>query len=293
MTSLTVAGSINMDLVARVPKIPAPGETLLGRELVRHHGGKGANQAVAAARLGAAVSFFGAVGDDIFGSELLQGLRDEGIAVPGVARVAGASGAALINVGDDGENAISVLPGANLRAPLPADDWHASALLLQLEIPLAITLAWALAARRCRAAVLLNAAPFAPLPLQLLQATDVLIVNEGEWAALEAQVSHDVAARQAVDRLPWRVVTRGAAGVLAHSRDGARIELAGVPVDVLDTTGAGDTFCGALAAGLVGGRPFAEALARANRAAGLACTAAGARGGMPRLEQLEAALAAR
>lgn len=281
MLTLAVAGSINMDLVARVPRIPAPGETVLGRELARHHGGKGANQAVAAARAGAQVEFFGAVGDDAFGTELLQGLHDEGITTAGVARVAGASGCALIHVADGGENTVAVLPGANGRAPLPDDGWRADALLLQLEIPLATTLAWALAARRCGATVLLNAAPFAPLPLQLLQALDVLIVNQTERAALDEQCRDDPAVRQAVARLPWLVTTLGAAGVRAVSAGGsggANVELPGLPVTVVDSTGAGDCFSGVLAAGLVAHRPLAQALAQANQAAARACTVAGARG---------------
>ena len=140
---ILVVGSINMDLVARVPHIAAPGQTVLGHGFARHHGGKGANQAVAAARLGAVVAFRGALGNDAFGDELLAGLLAQGIDVGGVQRVDEPSGCALISVSDEGENAISVLPGANAFAPLPRPIWFAHWLLLQLEIPLPTCLAWA------------------------------------------------------------------------------------------------------------------------------------------------------
>lgn len=303
--ALTVVGSINMDLVARVPRIPRTGQTVLGTTLQRHHGGKGANQAVAAARLGAHVQFFGAVGNDPWASELVKGMREEGVQLSGLVRVTGASGCALINVDDEGHNAISVLPGANQHTPLPPADWRAKALLLQMEIPMATNLAWAQAAQAQGQPVVLNAAPLAPLPLALLQAVTVLVVNEGEWSALAKATAADAALAAAVQALPWRVVTCGAAGVWARSgvgptgADAGRgggsaghishtLELPGHAVQVVDTTGAGDTFCGALAASLAAGHGMGLALDRANRAAALACTAPGARGGMPRPDQLEA-----
>lgn len=283
---LCVAGSINMDLVARVPHIPAPGETVLGDALQRFHGGKGANQAVAAARLGAPVQFFGAVGDDAFGAELRRGLVDEGIACSGLVQVAGASGCALINVASDGDNAITVLPGANSQAPLPPAGWSAALLLLQLEIPLATVTVWAQAARRGGIEVLLNAAPMTPLPAELLGAVDVLLVNRGELAELAGTTDVEAALTVVARRGPRRiVVTLGGDGCLAHDA-GQTMRLPGVAVDVVDSTGAGDCFAGALAASLHDGLPFADALARANRAAALSCTVAGARGGMPTLNQL-------
>ena len=286
---IAVAGSVNMDLVARVPRIAAPGQTVLGHGFAQFHGGKGANQAVAAARLGAAVQFFGAVGNDALGDALALGLRDEGIATQGLARVDAASGCALISVSDDGENAIAVLPGANAFAPLPPlplprDFASTGWLLLQLELPLPTCLAWAQAAAARGVRVMLNAAPMAALPAALLACVDTLVVNQGELAALlGAAVDVDVdAALAAAAQLgpPRVVVTLGAAGCRAIDA-GRVLHVAGMKVNVVDTTGAGDTFVGALAASLDAGLTFDLALQRANVAAALSCTVAGARGGMP------------
>lgn len=282
---IVVAGSLNMDLVGRVPLIPRGGETVLGTTLSRLHGGKGGNQAVAAARLGARVAFAGALGDDTFGDELLRGLQHEAIDTAQVVRAAGASGCALISVADSGENAISVLPGANLQAPGPPSRWPLewTLLLLQLEIPLAQVLAWATAAHAAAARVLLNAAPMQALPPQLLAATDVLIVNQRELAALA----------ESSQRLPRRrVATLGQQGLQAWDGDRV-INLPGHAVPVIDTTGAGDTFCGALATMFDAGAAFDLALQHANAAAALACTRFGARAGMPTRCELDTWLAAR
>ena len=285
---LVVAGSLNLDLVARVPHLPARGETVLGTELSRHHGGKGGNQAVAAARLGAAVVFHGAVGSDDFGAELAAALMAEGIDTAGLRSVPGASGCALINVADDGENAISVLPGANRQAPLPPLHWPPAwrLLLLQLEVPMACVLAWARAAQAAGATVVLNAAPMQVLPPPLLPLVDLLVVNEGELSLLGA------ADPAAASRLGPRrvVVTLGARGAVAWD-DGRRIEQAAHAVWVVDSTGAGDCFVGALAAALWQQRGFDEALHRAGVAAALACARVGARAGMPTAAELDAALA--
>jgi ribokinase len=282
---LVVAGSLNLDLVGRAPRIPAAGETVLGSSLARFHGGKGGNQAVAAARLGAAVRFFGAVGRDAAGDELLAGLVAEGIDAHGVARVEGASGCALITVSDRGDNAITVLPGANREAPAPPAGAlrGARALLLQLEIPPAANLAWANAAREARVPVLLNAAPAHAAAAALLPLVDLLLVNEGELAQLGGR---DAGLGPAVV-----VTTLGAAGCRVW-QGGRSVAVAGRAVDVLDTTGAGDTFAGALAAALVQGKALMPALDEANLAAALSCRYAGARAGMPRRAELEAALAA-
>jgi ribokinase len=288
---IAVAGSVNMDLVALVPHVPVAGETVLGRELARHHGGKGANQAVAAARLGGAVRFHGAVGSDAFGDELAAGLRAEGIDIGGLVRTKGASGCALINVGDGGENAISVLAGANLDAPMPADPWPPELrwLVLQLEIPLPAVVAWARAARLAGVPVLLNAAPVPTgLPAELLAVVDTLVVNEGELAML---CGGDLVAAAAMG--PRRVVvTLGERGAVALD-EGRRLEQKAHAVTAVDTTGAGDTFAGALAASLWQGRSFADGLERAGVAAALACTRPGARAGMPSEAELEAALTLR
>lgn len=288
--TVVVAGSLNLDLVGRAPCIPGPGETVLGDTLARFHGGKGGNQAVAAARLGARVRFFGAVGRDAAGDELLAGLAAEGIDAAGVVRVEAATGAALITVSGTGENAITVLPGANRAAPGPAAPERAfdgaRLLVLQMEIPPATSRAWAEAARARQVPVLLNAAPAGADALPLLPLVDLLLVNEGELAQLCA-----LAGRAEAALGPAAVVTtlgeRGAR-VRVHGREWA---VPGRAVEVVDSTGAGDTFAGALAAALAAGRPLAAAALEANAAAALSCTRAGARGGMPTRAELDAALA--
>jgi ribokinase len=282
-----VVGSLNLDLVARVPRLPAPGQTVLGSTLERHHGGKGGNQAVAAVRLGAPVRFYGAVGSDAFGAELAAGLRAEGVDTSGLLQVEGTSGVALVSVAHGGENTISVLPGANAQAPLPPASFPPDLrwLLLQLELPLATVEAWAQAACDAGVPVLLNAAPMTALPRSLMAAVDTLLVNEGEFAAVAGS---DLAAAAAQG--PRRViVTKGAQGVQAWS-EGERFTLPAHDVWAVDATGAGDSFTGALAASLWQGRSFAEALARATFAASLACLRVGARAGMPNTAELEAAM---
>lgn len=292
---LVVAGSINMDLVAPVPHIPGPGQTVLGGQLGRHHGGKGANQAVAAARLGAAVRFFGAVGRDAFGDELIAGLRAEGIATDDMKRVGGSSGCALISVDSHGENAIAVLPGANQHAPLPPAAFDAKLVLLQLEIPLATVGAWVQAAASRGIPVMLNAAPMAQLPRELLAALSLLVVNRMELNALlgSASLTDDSldGALAAAAGLGLRriVLTLGADGCRVWD-DGRISHVPGRPVEVVDTTGAGDAFVGALAAGVVEGLAFEQAVQHANVAASLSCRRAGARDGMPHRAAVNAAM---
>jgi ribokinase len=287
---IVVAGSLNMDFVGRVQRLPAWGETALGTDFATFDGGKGGNQAVAAARLGAQVAFAGAVGNDAFGAALVLGLQREGIATDHVVRVAAATGCALIHVGPDGDNAITVLPGANQSAPPPPVAWPAAwqLLMLQLELPLATVLAWATAARRGGATVLLNAAPMSPLSDELLQQIDGLVVNEIELRQLVGPcISLDRAVEAAARRGPSAViVTLGADGYLARV-DGQVLRGPGHAVTVVDSTGAGDCFVGALAAGLWQQRSWAEALRRANAAAALSCTQPGARGGMPCADALD------
>lgn len=282
--TLLVVGSLNMDLVGRAPHVPAPGETVLGGSLQLFHGGKGGNQAVAAARMGLPVALAGAVADDAHGSALAAGLRAEGIGLQRLRSVPGASGAALITVADDSENAITVLPGANLLAPLPdaADTLQGiGALLLQLELPLATVTAWAMHAHQHGVPVLLNAAPALPLPNGLWATLDTLLLNRGELALLAGtgDLRAGISALQA--RCPaCVVVTLGAQGCCAVV-GGHWLECAATPVQALDSTGAGDTFAGVFAAGRVRGLPVPQCLQLANTAAGLACTQPGARAGMP------------
>ncbi len=293
---VVVAGSLNLDLVGRASHIPAPGETVLGESLQRFHGGKGGNQAVAAARLGATVRLFGAVGDDAAGAELIEGLTAENIDSHGVRRVAGASGCALITVSAQGENAITVLPGANrqVAGPQASALLGAAVLLLQLEIPLAVNRSWARTARSLGLPVLLNAAPLVPAARELLADVSVLVVNEGELSAListygsQAQpnpLAEPATLEEKLQRAARLgptavVVTLGAQGCVLFT-EGRLHRVGGVPVAVVDTTGAGDTFVGALAGALAAGRSLEQALPWANAAAALSCTQAGARGGMP------------
>lgn len=275
---LAVVGSLNLDLVAPVPHIPRPGETVLGGALARHQGGKGGNQAVAAARLGAPVRFYGAVGRDPFGDELAAGLAAEGVDTSGLLRVDGPSGCALINVGASGENAISVLPGANAHAPGPPRPFPHDLrwLLMQLELPLPTVMAWADAAHAAGVPVVLNAAPMTDLPPDLLARIDVLIVNERELL----QIGGDDLAALSLRGPKSIIATMGARGAVGWHRN-RHLAQPAHDVWVVDTTGAGDTFTGAFVASLALGHDFERALARASFAASLACTKHGARAGMP------------
>jgi ribokinase len=288
-----VAGSANLDFVVRAPRVPAPGETMLGRGLQTFPGGKGANQAVACARAGgAATRMLLALGDDAFSAPVEQSLRDAGVELVLRRATGTATGTAFICVADDGENAIVVAPGANavLRAedlpPLDGVGW----LLLQLESPLVAVAAWAAAARQQGVAVALNAAPAQALPAALLASIDLLIVNEGELAAITG-IHGDVAAALVALDVPCVVVTLGARGCCARAGGGI-VRQPGFAVDVVDTTAAGDTFCGALVAALAAGESLEPALRRACAAAALACTRLGAQESIPARVGVDGLLAA-
>lgn len=243
MSRVVVLGSINIDLVTRVERHPAPGETVLGEGLERYAGGKGANQAVAAAAAGADVVFIGAIGSDEAGQAYLDRLGGLGIDVGRVQVVEGPSGHALIAVADNGENSIVVVPGANAAVGEAAlqslgDLGPGDVLLCQLEIPLATVTTAVRHASHRGARVLMNVAPYALLPADVIALADPLIANEHEAAAL--------AESGAVPRS--LLVTVGASGA---SWDGVSYPAQAVPAaDIVDTTGAGDAFCGALAAAL-------------------------------------------
>ena len=295
-TGVFVAGSANLDFVVRSPHVPAPGETVLGRDAATFPGGKGANQAVAAARAGGAeVAMLLALGDDAFAPPLEQALAGAGVRAH-IVRVAGAaSGSAFVCVADDGENAITVAPGANLQlqaTQLPALDGVAC-LLMQLEIPLATVQACARAARAAGVRVVLNAAPVQALPEALRADIDVLIVNEGELAGLAGARGVDaqsgIATQCSALGVPCVVTTLGAKGALLWRADGT-LEQRGFAVDAIDTTGAGDVFCGVFTAGLARGAGEADALREAVAASALACTRIGAQSGTPARDELEAFL---
>jgi ribokinase len=296
---IVVVGSLNMDLVTRTVRRPARGETLLGESFGMFVGGKGLNQAIAAARQGAAVRMVGRLGADDFGRRLRQTLVDEGIDAQYVAEDAStSSGIAMIVVDAEGDNSIIVVAGAN--GQVGAADVEraaaaiagADALMLQLEVPLAAVVRAAEVARAAGVRVLLNPAPARQLPDELLRLVDVLTPNESETQILTGlRIDDDDSAARAADALLERgvgaaVLTLGARGaLLAQGTQHTRIP--GYSVRVVDTTAAGDAFCGALAAQLARGRPLAEALRYANAAGALATTVLGAGPAMPRLDAVE------
>lgn len=311
--SVVVVGSLNVDLVVRAPRLPRPGETLFGSHFATDEGGKGANQAVAAARMGAGVAMLGRVGADAHGERLRAALERRGIdcAAVGVEE-AQPTGVASIVVAPDGENCIVVVPGANhtlsadhvvvSRALLSA----ARIVVLQLEVPLSAVEAALRCARAAGVTTVLNAAPAAALSDELLSLVDWLIVNEGEARVLlgasedgsaDTIATAQVAAEKLRARLaPSRqsqatakhvVVTLGAAGLVHADADGSTHHPA-ASVQAVDATGAGDTFVGALAAGLASGASAADALRDAQAAAAIAVTRHGSQSAMPTRDEVMA-----
>ena len=286
---IVVVGSVNLDIVVGVERHPRPGETVLGSDHFRSPGGKGANQAVAAARLGASVGLVGCVGDDDVGHALVQGLAQSGVDTDMVVVDPQApSGLALITVDGGGENTIVVSPGANSRLAerhidaVAARLSAAAAVLLQLEIAVPTVQA---AADAAAGLVILNPAPAAVLPPRLLGRVDVLVPNRAELATLaDSPIAGtlDDAEQQARSLAgPERiVVTLGADGALVLDA-GAVAHVPALPVDAVDTTAAGDAFCGALAVALSGGASLAEAARHGNTAAAVAVTRKGAQRSMP------------
>jgi ribokinase len=294
-----VVGSVNIDLVATVARLPGPGETVIGGRFARHHGGKGGNQAVAAARLGAETAFIGAVGGDTFGAEARAALAGEGIDLRGLVRIDGeATGVALILVDARGENSIAVAGGANV-ALRPDQVREALAVLrprsgdvvlVGHEIPTAAAREALRIGRDAHAITILNPAPAGSLDSATLALADILTPNRGELAALAGKAgSVDQAARALLDRLSLGaiLVSLGRNGALLVEREGSTSLPAGT-VEVVDTVGAGDTLNGALAAGLAEGLERPEAARRAVAAASLAVSRAGAREGMPSAAELQA-----
>ncbi|MGY5765406.1 ribokinase [Brachybacterium sp. DNPG3] len=291
-----VVGSVNMDLAVRVARIPAPGETVLARGASRSPGGKGGNQAVAAARAGgAAVGFVGAVGEDADGRALREALAADGIDVSGTETVAGSSGLALISVDDASENAIVVVPGANAaastRSPRAlAQLAGARVVLAQLEIPLA-TVLHAATARSAGSLFVLNAAPALDPGPELLAATDVLVVNEHEARALGGGDDLDAAVRALLERVPTLVVTVGSEGAVLHRRGRPPHRQPAFAVAAVDSTSAGDAFCGVLAARLARGGGIEEALREASAAAALTVMRPGAQDAIPSAAEVRAFVA--
>lgn len=290
--TVLVVGSANLDFVVRVAHVPAPGETVLGRGARTFPGGKGANQAVACARAGGvSTRMLLALGDDANAAPIEASLRAAGVQ-PDIVRIAGEpTGIAFICLADNAENAITVAAGANelLRASALPSLAGVSHLLLQLETPLDTVIDCARAARAVGVQVILNAAPARPLPPELLALVDVLVVNEGELAALAGDPGELRRALAAID-VPCVVVTLGARGCVACV-DGEFLLQPAFAVDLQDTTAAGDTFCGVLAAALAQGMAWNLALRRASAAAAIACTRLGAQSSIPEAAEVDALLA--
>lgn len=297
---VVVVGSVNIDLVVTVAELPGPGETVIGGRFAQHHGGKGGNQAVAAARLGVETAFVGAVGGDAFGLEARAALEAEGIDVGGLVTLDDeVTGVALILVGEGGENSIAVASGANaslriahVRVALDAlslrpDD----VVLVGHEIPTAVTREALRLGRRAGATTVLNPAPAGDLGPEILALADVLTPNRGELATLVGggRPSAGPAAAAVLGGAPKRaiLVSLGADGALLVRSTGTT-PLPAPSVEAIDTVGAGDTLNGALAAGLASGLDLPDAARRAVAAASLAVTRAGAREGMPTAAELRA-----
>ncbi len=295
-----VVGSVNVDLVVAVERLPGPGETVVGGRFAQHHGGKGGNQAAAAARLGAPTAFVGAVGGDSLGDGARNALASEGIDLRGLVRLDGEpTGVALILVDAHGENSIAVAGGAN--AALRPDHVREALAVLQPragdvvlvghEIQTAVTREALRIGRDVGATTILNPAPAGGLDPVTLALADIVTPNRGELAVLAGDAGSPAEAARALrDRHALRavLVSLGRDGALLVEPGGS-VTLPVATVQVVDSIGAGDALNGALAAGLAAGLPLAEAAPRAVFAASLAVTRAGAREGMPRLEELQAA----
>lgn len=294
---IAVVGSLNMDIVLRVPRAPEAGETLLGHSMFTNPGGKGANQAVACARLGARVAMVGCVGSDDFGRQLREVLVADGIDTSQVLDSGPASGMALITVDDAAENRIVIIPGAN-AAVSAGHVREAAALLeaaritvLQLEVPIEAVLAAAEVAHAAGRIVLFNPAPMHELPAAIWPLVDVLVVNETEAEALAGcpvgSVAEAGSVVEALRRLGPEtvIVTLGAQGVVFGDTSGIR-HVPAVKVDPVDTTAAGDTFIGAFAAATVEGKSVDDAVALAVSAAALCVTRPGAQSSIPYRREL-------
>jgi ribokinase len=300
VTDVFVMGSINQDFVLKVERRPQPGETVTNAKLSTHNGGKGANQAAAAALLGASVAFLGRVGDDEFGEPLVQALQEKGIDTSLVERASGNStGAAFITVTPDGENAITVAPGAN-RSLTPEDvDAAADAIgdarvfVAQMEIPVQSVLRAVEVAAEQGTRALVNLAPTFEVPQELLEKLDPLVVNEHEAAFLLGREVEGVDG--ALSAAPELLSSGPRSAVITIGEDGAVLadgesvdHLPAPEVEVVDTTGAGDAFVGALATQLARGASLREAVAYAVRAGAAAVTKEGAQGALPTPDVVEA-----
>lgn len=296
---IIVTGSSNTDMVVKVPRIPAPGETIMGTDFFVIPGGKGANQAVAAARIGAEVTFLACVADDAFGLQSIENYRKEGINTNFIKVQAGShSGVALINVSEDGENSITVAPGANSHlAPSDLKEYSeafigAQMVLVQLETPIATVEALAQMAESMSIPLILNPAPAASLSDGLLKRVSVLTPNETEAAFLTGrkEVKEEeipVMAEELLSKgVKTVIITLGSKGVYLCN-DKFRELIPGYKVKAVDTTAAGDVFNGALAAALASKKSLKEAINIAQRAAAISVTRMGAQPSAPTIQEIE------
>jgi ribokinase len=296
---IVVIGSSNTDMILQLGRLPQPGETVLGGKFSTAAGGKGANQAVAAARAGGCVTFVARLGRDMFGDEALAGFLRDDIRTDFVFRDRSApSGVALIFVAKDGENCIAVASGANARLS-PADVkrtrgaiTEASAVVMQLETPLETVQTAAELATKAGVRVILNPAPARKLPAKLLKLVSILTPNETEAELLTGvRVSNDAAAARAADRLLRRgvgtvILTLGSRGAFVATRELKQL-VPGFKVKAVDTVAAGDVFNGALAVALGEGRPLLDAVRFANAAAAISVTRPGAQSSAPERREIE------
>jgi ribokinase len=297
MPDILVIGSLNADLVIRAPRLPVPGETLTGEDLLTFPGGKGANQAVAAARLGASVAMVGRVGSDALGKILIDNLKNNKVDVGGVILDDETpTGTAIIIVDSLGQNSILLSPGANGKVRMedipPGSMMNSSLLLLQLEIPLETVIYSAKLAREKKLHILLNPAPARPLPRELLEAADYLLPNETELGILTGSPVSDLdsieKAGLSLIELGARnlIVTLGANGALIVNKNGVN-HIPAFKVNVVDTTAAGDAFVGGLAFGLINGKSLEDAVQYACACGALAATKLGAQPSLPTIGDVE------
>ncbi|MFC5860982.1 ribokinase [Acidicapsa dinghuensis] len=295
---VVVVGSINMDLVASAPHIPKPGETILGTDFQTHPGGKGANQAVAAARLGASVQMIGQLGSDDIGKQLRGGLNMAGVDTTGVGTVQGTSGVALISVAASGENSIIVAQGANLQVTPAHLDQHAALIqkagivLAQLEIPLETITHLADLCAQANVPLMLDPAPACKLPAELYSKLAWITPNETEAAFYLGRAIPDNGAEDAAQQLMKKgtkgvILKLGSRGSYFAQANGSEVKIQAFKVNAIDTTAAGDCFNGAFAAALMLGQSKLEAAMFASAASAISVTRKGAQASMPTMLEVQ------